>query len=50
MRDGNTGIAMNGHLPALVRQMNSELESSETSNSSPPTMRSKIARGDSIGM
>ena len=47
-REGNTGIATNGHCLLAKRWTNSELEYSATSNSSPPDMRSKIGRGSSM--
>ena len=43
--EGNTGMATNGHSLRVKRWLNSESEYSETSNSSPPDMRSKIGRG-----
>ena len=49
-RDGKTGMATNGQEPAENREMNSELEYSQASNSSPPDMRSKISRGESMLM
>src|ERR1035437_1837043 len=49
-RDGNTGSATNGHSLPANREMNSELEYSQTSNSRLPDMRSKISRGESMLM
>src|SRR5262249_40894664 len=45
-REGNTGSATNGQSPRPIRLMNSDADSSATSNSCPPTMRSKISRPD----
>ena len=47
-RDGNTGMATNGHCFAEYREMNSELEYSLASNSCDADMRSKISRGESM--
>jgi hypothetical protein len=43
-RDGKTGMATSGKSPRRWRQMNSALDISEASNSSPPPMRSNIIR------
>ena len=42
----NTGSATNGQSPRPIRLMNSDADNSATSNSCPPTMRSKISRPD----
>ena len=46
--EGNTGIATKRRSPAAVIEMNSDEESSETSNAFSPIIRSKISRGASI--
>src|SRR3984893_10942999 len=43
-------MATKGQRPAERREMNSELEYSQASNSIPPDMRSKISRGESMLM
>src|SRR5258708_20581877 len=49
-REAKTGSATNGHFPAAYRLTYSELDISEASNSSLPTIRSNSSRGLSMLM